>query len=131
MSPIIIFIVLTLFSFIMDVLTNTCIFSCSMTFILFIHHIINIFIYFGWLFNAHNVLLFHVVFPLLVLLHWKTNNNRCFLTQIINEYCGYDDGHPFHDLLYMVGLKNYVWFNNYGIYFVVGISSLLSLYKIM
>ena len=130
MTPITIFILLTLVAFIMDYFTNECVFSYYMIMVLFLHHIINIFVYFGWIFNDKHVLFAHVIFPLLVLLHWRTNDNKCYLTQIINKHCCYDDNYLFRDFTYMLGLKTKTWFNNCGIYFVVGASVAVSVYKI-
>jgi hypothetical protein len=39
------------------------------------------FIVFGWLL-PQNFLIFHITFVPLTFLHWKTNNNRCVLTQL-------------------------------------------------
>lgn len=48
----------------------------------FIHYIISIFIVFGGLiFNHCNGLKIHMIFNIIVILHWITNNNKCFLTE--------------------------------------------------
>jgi|TARA_R110001592_G_scaffold136665_1_gene353928 hypothetical protein len=64
--------------------------------LLFVHHLISAYIYVGgFLFNP----LYHLIFVSIVLIHWVTNNNKCFVTQITNEYCGYKEDKKFKDVI--------------------------------
>ena len=72
--------------------------------ILLVHHIINIFAQFGFLCNDKTLLTIYAVAPILTMLHWKTNNNKCILTQVVNEICGYDM--YFRDIWFLMGLKS-------------------------
>jgi hypothetical protein len=87
--------------------------------ILLIHHIINIFAQFGFLFNDKTLLTIYVFAPILTMIHWKTNNNKCVLTQIVNEMCGYDM--YFRDIWFLMGLKNAKYYSEiHYSYLIVG-----------
>ena len=53
-----------------------------------LHYLITAYIILGWLVPEQQML--HAVFCALVLLHWRTNNNRCFLSEY--DYSG--NGYP-------------------------------------
>ena len=75
-----------------------------------IHHIINVFAQFGWLSNNKYVLYFYLIVPVIVLLHWKTNDNKCIMTEYVNDQCNIEKGTYFRDFLFLTGvkkLKNY------------------------
>lgn len=80
--------------------------------ILFTHHIINIFINFGWLSNNKILLYIYVLSPITTIIHWKLNNNKCILTELHNKAC--NNNIEFNDLFNMLGLKLYPFWNNYG-----------------
>ena len=64
--------------------------------LLFVHHLMSAYIYLGgFLFNP----LYHLIFISIVLIHWITNNNKCYLTQITNRYCGYEEDRKFEDVI--------------------------------
>ena len=71
--------------------------------VLLLHHILNIFAQFGFLCTDKTLLTLYVFAPILTMLHWKTNNNKCFLTQYVNDACGYDM--YFRDLWFLLGIK--------------------------
>ena len=49
---------------------------------IFIHYIIFFFILFGGIIsNNYNIIKFHIIFNIIVILHWLTNNNKCFLSE--------------------------------------------------
>jgi hypothetical protein len=72
---------------------------------LLVHHIINIFAQFGWLSNNKYVLYTYLTAPLIVLLHWKTNDNKCIMTEYVNDQCGIKTGTYFRDLWFLLGIK--------------------------
>ena len=49
--------------------------------------------------------LYHLIFIVVILIHWLTNNNKCELTVITNKYCGYNTEKKFHDLTYKLQLN--------------------------
>ena len=79
--------------------------------ILYIHHILNIYIYFGgFLLNP----LYHFIVVVLTMMHWILNDNKCFLTEIVNdicypeysEYSEYSEYKQFNDFSKMLGLQD-------------------------
>ena len=83
---------------------------------LIIHHIMSVYIFLGaFLFNP----LYHLIFIIIVLIHWLTNNNRCELTVITNEYCGYNKDKKFHDLTYKLQLNKLN--KNIHYYYLIGL----------
>jgi hypothetical protein len=78
--------------------------------ILLLHHVVNIFAQFGFLCTDKNLLLIYLFTPILVMLHWKTNKNKCILTQMVNKQCGYKHMY-FRDIWFLLGFKN---IPNYG-----------------
>ncbi len=75
------------------------------------HHILNMYAQFGFLSNNKYFLYGYIVTPLLVLLHWQTNQNKCILTEDINKKCNIPDNEPFRDIWYLLGLKNIKHYN--------------------
>ena len=123
MKPIAIFIPLLLIQYIADILENSCT-SVSGNVLLLIHHIMSIYIFIGgFLYNP----LYHLVFILLVLLHWTTNNNRCIITGITNKQCGWDFKQPFNDLYAQIGVSRYI---SHGKWILLGILASIDIYKI-
>jgi hypothetical protein len=54
----------------------------SKPFRIFMHYVICFFILFGGIIsNDYNIIKIHVVFNIFVILHWLTNNNKCFLSE--------------------------------------------------
>lgn len=97
---------------------------------LLIHHFIASIIYFGWLFNNKNFLLFYILLLLIVLAHWLTNDLKCVLTEVINKYCNNDQFEPLHDIFYFVGLKNKNYFHPI-LYIYMIFSLIISVIKII
>ena len=131
----------TLLSFVMDIFTNPCFLHLidnenhatfekfSILQFLFVHHLLAVVLYFGWLSPSRTFLQFYVLLVVLILFHWMTNNQRCILTQIINRYCGYDDNELFHDIFYILNMKNQPWFDPF-IYIYLFWGFTISLIKI-
>ena len=96
----------------------------------YIHHFIVIFMGWGWLFNNKYILLFYILFIIGVILHWKTNDDKCFLTVTYNRLCGYDDSKLFNEFTGIIGLKKYKLWNNYFTYILMILYIVIALYKI-
>lgn len=79
--------------YIFDRSSNTCD-TYTGEFLLIVHHILSGYIFLGgFLFNP----IYHLIFIIIILIHWITNNNRCALTVVTNEYCGYEETRNFND----------------------------------
>lgn len=99
---IVLFILLTLFSYLID----TCTLNCKakdirVEILRYIHHVISSYGYFGSLFFGHYE--FHLFFMFCVWLGWKLkkyyeNDEHCFLTRFVNKLCGFKYKEKFHDL---------------------------------
>jgi len=134
----------SLFFFVLDIFTNPCFIKnffemedksnlkkISLLEFLFLHHVLAVYLYFGWLAPTKGYLEIYVILVLVVVFHWMTNNQKCILTQIINWYCVYDDGEYFHDIFWFLGVKEQNnWFNWMFIYLVLLFGSTYALIKI-
>lgn len=69
--------------------------------LLFIHHLISAYVYLGFLFDP----LYHLIFITIIIIHWLTNNNRCFISPLTNKYCGNPDDYRFRDILYFTNIS--------------------------
>lgn len=67
-----------------------------------IHYLITLYIIIGWTPDNKKMLIIHIIFICGVLIHWITNNNRCFLS----EYEYGDDPQAYtKNLLNKFGIK--------------------------
>ena len=57
-------------------------------FLSIIHLAIVVFVIFGCLLPNRSVILFHLIFLPILVLHWKTNEGVCYLTQLENKIQG-------------------------------------------
>lgn len=102
MNPCLIIIVLSILQYTLDPTIYICPTIRSKT-ILFLHHIISIYVTFGaFLMNP----LHHIIFCLTLLFHWTYNGNRCELTLITNRECGIDESYVFKDYLQTSGISS-------------------------
>ncbi len=112
-NNIIILIILSLLQFLVDICSNPCHTIIGYP-ILFLHHILGVYIYIGgFLFNAY----YHMIFLVLIIIHWQTNKNKCKITELTNsicypEYTGYK---LFNDIVNMLNLHKI----NYNISYVI------------
>ena len=86
-----------------------------------VHHIINVFAQFGWLSNNKYMLYAYLPAPLIVIAHWKTNDNKCIMTEYVNDQCNIKKGVYFRDLWFLSGikkLKNYETIHR--VYLIIG-----------
>jgi len=61
--------------------------------VLLFHHFIWTFALFGFLSDNNQLLRIYVVVLIIYLIHWRLNNNQCFITQWVRKECGLDDSH--------------------------------------
>ena len=98
--------------------------------IIFIHHLIASVAIFGCLFSSKIILILFCITSFLIIFHWITNSNKCFLTQKINKLCDFSNYQYFPDFFYIIGLKKYDFWNKWG-YFVFYISVFfIGIYKL-
>ena len=111
-----IFLYIALFSFIVDVSMNNknyknCIADGKtepnrfVYVVLFFHHFIWLFSLFGWLSNNKNILKVYIIVVTIYLLHWKINNNKCFVTEWIRENCNLDKKYGLQAITNSFGLS--------------------------
>jgi len=111
MNQVIIFILLGILSYLIDIYSSPlayyskCINNLQFRLKLLLHHIIVMFIFFGWLSNNKYILILYSLIPPILLIHWKLNNNRCIMTQTVNNMCNLDKDEYIRDFLYLIGLK--------------------------
>ncbi len=95
---VLIYLILVVIEYITDRVRYTNCKSVKGDIFLIFHHMISVYGYFGWLlFNP----LYHLILCVLVLIHWKLNNDRCELTIINNRLCGNEKSVVFYDFFKM------------------------------
>lgn len=69
-----------------------------------IHNIVTVYILFGGLLarKSCRYLWFHVIFCLLVLLHWATNDNKCFLSEYDHSS---ENGYTLETIRHVFGIE--------------------------
>ena len=96
------FILLILVQYLLDRTTSSCT-TYQGEILLFVHHIMAVYIYFGpFFFNPF----YHLIFCIILLIHWYTYK-ACILTKITNYYCGQDMNRPFRDYIRLSGIHKY------------------------
>jgi len=104
------FVLLVLAQYIMDRSTSICK-TYTGEILLFFHHIMAVYIYFGpFFFNP----LYHLIFCVIILIHWYMNKS-CILTKLTNYYCGVDINRPFHDYVRLIE----IWRINRYIHWII------------
>ena len=97
------FIFLTILQYLIDIQMYPCN-VIKGNLILYFHHLVNIYIYFGgFLFNPF----YHLIIIIITLLHWLSNDNKCFLTEWSNKICypEYTEYKSFNDFSQMLGIQ--------------------------
>lgn len=99
-------------------------------FIIIAHHLLATVANFAWLCTSKIILSIFIIVNAGILIHWLMNRNKCLATQTINKACGFPETRLFPDFFYILGFKQYNWWNNivsYIYYFVTLIIGLLKL----
>jgi hypothetical protein len=78
------------------------------------HHLLATLGNFGWLFSSKIILILFCVTIISIIIHWLLNGNKCLATQKLNQLCDFPDTHYFPDFFYIIGLKKYDFWNNWG-----------------
>jgi hypothetical protein len=105
--------------------------------IIFIHELLIYFLIFGFLLSK-NYLIYHIIFLPVTYIHWMTNNDKCFLTdleyKLKNKDSPYthDNANPFMKRFFSKFGINLTDDNTYKLTMILFVSSwLISLYKYM
>ena len=110
-----IFSLLVIVQYLMDRFTSTCA-TYTGEVLLFFHHIMAVYIYFGPLFFNP---FYHLLFCVILLIHWHTYK-ACIVTKWTNYYCGVDMNRPFHDYVRLLKLyKIYEYIHWHMIYVLI------------
>ena len=124
-QPIKILIFLTTLQYLIDIQMYPCN-SVKGNLILYFHHLVDIYIYFGgFLLDPFT----HMIVLIITLLHWVTNDDKCALTEWANSICypEYKEYKGFNDFSRMLGIQQkYPSISYYYLGFVI----LYDLYKI-
>lgn len=104
-NKIVLIIILGVLEFLIDIKYYTPCWSCEGLSALLVHHLFAVWLLLGgFLFNP----VYHMVVCIILLFYWKDNisekGNDCFLTEITNRACNKEVGHPFYDILEMIGV---------------------------
>lgn len=99
--------------------------------LLILHHIINVFVNFGWLFYSPILLVLYIISIPVMYIHWYLNNNTCKVTTDMNKMCGWDEHTYFNDIFNILGFKKYEnWDKIYHNVFI-GLGISIAIYKLI
>jgi len=73
--------------------------------VLAFHHFLVTFVSFGFLYSDKRKLTTILTFQVFLLMFWRTNENRCILTEAVNEYCEFPKDELFNDFYNVFYLK--------------------------
>jgi hypothetical protein len=89
MGKLLLIIALAIIFFILDAATNPCVKKTPQVIApLLFHHMVYTFALLGWILDDPVVLLVYIALPIIVILHWRSNNNSCFVDQAVGNICG-------------------------------------------
>ena len=96
----------------------------SIILITLLHQVISVFATFGWIFKSKYILKIYVLVNIIIFLHWRTNKDRCAISQQYNKLCNYKDCKKFNDIFNMIGFRKYDVFDKiiYPFYIVLTFS---------
>ena len=95
--------------------------------VLFCHHVINVYILFGWTSNDKTFLTIYVIFIICILGQWYLNKNKCFVTEYLSSKCK-DKNYVFRNLVFYTGYKQES--NTFFYYSYICFCLFYSIYKI-
>jgi hypothetical protein len=99
--------------------------------LLLAHHIVNVFVNFGWLFYSPILLILYIISIPVMYIHWYLNNNTCKITTDMNKMCGWGEDTYFNDIFNILGFKKYKnWDKIYHNVFI-GLGISIAIYKLM
>ena len=69
--------------------------------VVYLHTIIILFTYLGWIFNNKYILVFYLLFLAGIMIQWALNDWRCFVTNIENNVCEFEN-YQYSDYFYRI-----------------------------
>lgn len=104
-----IFLIISVISLFLDISTskkiyNKCISDPKFMPLLYAHHVVSVFTLTGWMSSYKKVLILYITTLIVILVHWTTNDGRCWSTDYINDLCGIEI--KFRDFYHFLGLKD-------------------------
>ena len=99
--------------------------------LLFIHQLLQVFGNFSWLFNNKIIIKIYVITIILYIFFMYFIKNKCFLTELINKICKWNNRTRFNDIFQIIGLKKYDSWNNFYHYIYMLFTIFIAIYKIM
>jgi len=104
-----IFLIISIISLFLDISTSKkiydkCISDPKFMPLLYAHHVVSVFTLTGWMSSHKKVLILYISTLIVILVHWKTNNGRCWSTDYINDLCGIEI--KFRDFYHFLGWKD-------------------------
>jgi len=127
-----ILLILSLISFIMDVSSGAeayykkCLKNPKFYSVLFLHHIISVFSFIGWISSNVYVLIYYIISNIMIFVHWNCYY-KCVISEYIRKECD-SPKVPFRDLYYFLGLKEYMK-HICGFFMIITIIKLYKKYK--
>ena len=76
-------------------------------FTLFVHHLIAVFMYFGWMSKTKQMLKLHILAFFIVFCVQNINLGTCPLTVYVNQKCNLPTHHYMRDVLYFTNFKHF------------------------
>jgi len=103
-----ILLIVSLISLFLDISTSKkiykkCIQKKQFLAFLYFHHVISVFTIIGWLSSNKKVLFCYVFVLIIIFLHWRLNDDKCYSTDYISNLCKINI--KFRDFYYFLRLK--------------------------
>ncbi len=92
------------------------------------HHILDIFLFWSFLFLTTRLEFgLHLLLLLGVVIHWLTYDNKCIITVLMNRECGYPDEKWLDSLKNMLGLRNITEYFHFVWMFILALQDISKL----
>lgn len=108
-----ILVILSIISFLVDVISGKtthytkCFKNPKFFSVLFLHHMVSVFSYIGWLSSNVYILIYYIISNIMIFVHWNCYYDKCVISDYVRKECG-SSNIPFRDLYFFLGLKNYM-----------------------
>jgi len=101
----------------------------KLLFIIGFHHIISIFLIFGWIFYNKNILILYILINIITIVSWMFNKGLCYITVIQNIICNWEEKKPFNHIFSILNIpineNTRIYFKSYTL-----VCMLYAIYKI-
>ena len=67
-----------------------------------IHNLITCFLFLGLFVFDTKIITFHIILISIIIIHWKTNDNKCIVTVDLNRRCKLDEDEKHRDIFYYI-----------------------------